>query len=55
MTDQEVGHYQAWCACQEEALKYLTAGAVLTASIVHSDRCGAGREHCDAGLSEAVA
>ena len=54
MTGQEVGHYHVLPECQEAALKYLTSGEVLTASIVHPDRCGAGREHCDAGFSEAI-
>ena len=57
-TGQRLGVYHAgitWGDCQAQATKYLVAGAVVQATVVHPDRCGANQEHCDAGLSEAVA
>jgi hypothetical protein len=57
-TGQVIGRYHAGethADCMAQAEKYFRPGEVVLLTVVHPDRCGADQEHCDAGLSEAVA
>jgi hypothetical protein len=52
LTSQIIGCYHSRPGCQEVATKYLPSGTVLSATVVHPDRCGPNQSLCDAGLSE---
>jgi hypothetical protein len=59
LTGQVIGRYHAdpgsHAECMARAEKYFQPGEVVLLNVVHPDRCGPDQEHCDAGLSEAVA